>query len=981
MTPGQESIYRLLDTLEERAKELNCLYAVEEVLRRESATTADLCKGIVEVVPGGWQYPEICRARIQLHGESYESSGFAESPWHLEAHIRVNDQQVGNLQVHYTSLAPQADDGPFLKEEAKLIASIASRLGHALTYRQLRQHSHEVQEARLAVEKHTKAEWRVVLDLLRQTDRDLHSRLALKMLTHLCLGGNAEAQRLRRTSQPDLSEEDSALSYDSNRPHQAAERVAIADATEAIFRIANESMKDEAILAHLQQWIQEDKLSFLSLVVNRQVPLPVVIDAIRRYHLLIPSEAEGPSPTRRGVEVALIRRFLSEQPEYLNCAKQFISLGNFYELLEHLIYSNESHGKLGGKSAGLYLAASILRKSAGSEKLLAQVMVPKTWHLTSDLILHFMHFNDLDDITEQKYKDTEQVRQEYPHIVQLFKRSLFPPDIIKGLSVALDDLGDCPVIVRSSSLLEDRTGAAFSGKYKSLFLANQGTKAERLKALTDAIAEVYASTFGPDPIEYRTERGLLDFGEEMGVMIQEVVGRRAGKYFLPAFAGVAFSRNEFRWSPRIEREDGLLRIVPGLGTRAVDRLSDDYPVLIAPGQPRLRVNRTVDEILRYAPKYMDVINLESNTFETIPIADFIESCSAGMPALGNIVSVCDESGMLRKARMGFFDVGPQDYVTTFDGLVEDTPFIDQVRKILTVLESTLGTPVDIEFASNGTDFYLLQCRAQSASREFTASPIPKDVRPDRIVFTANRYVSNGSLTDITHIVYVDPMSYGELPDRASLVDVGRAVSKLNELLPKRRFILMGPGRWGSRGDIRLGVGVTYSDINNTAALIEIARQTGNYLPEVSFGTHFFQDLVEARIIYLPLYPDDGGTVFNDTFLTGSPNLFAEVLPGYSHLADTIRLIDIPKSTDGLTLQLLMNADLNEAIALLTKPGGTFQGITTRKREGWDAPSGKLLALASADGRADRRRDAAGGIRGGGHVCLRKHEECDGRSRQ
>ena len=131
--------------------------------------------------------------------------------------------------------------------------------------------------------------------------------------------------------------------------------------------------------------------------------------------------------------------------------------------------------------------------------------------------------------------------------------------------MVLDDFKDQPLIVRSSSLLEDRMGSSFSGKYKSLFLANQGGKRERLEALTDAIAEVYASTFGPDPIGYRAERGLLDFAEEMGIMIQEVVGTRVGDYFMPAFAGVAFSRNEFRWSPRIRREDGLLRLVPGLG--------------------------------------------------------------------------------------------------------------------------------------------------------------------------------------------------------------------------------------------------------------------------------------------------------------------------------------------------------------------------------------------------------------------------------
>ena len=215
--------------------------------------------------------------------------------------------------------------------------------------------------------------------------------------------------------------------------------------------------------------------------------------------------------------------------------------------------------------------------------------------------MSFVEYNQLEDVYNRKYLEIEQIRREYPHIVQVFKNSSFAPEIMKGLSLALDDLEGRPLIVRSSSLLEDRMGAAFSGKYKSLFLANVGTKGERLNALMDAIAEVYASLFGADPIEYRAERNLLDLHEEMGIMIQEVVGSRVGPYFLPSFAGVAFSNNEFRWSPRIKREDGLVRMVPGLGTRAVDRVGDDYPILVAPGQPGLRVNVTQEEIAPLRP--------------------------------------------------------------------------------------------------------------------------------------------------------------------------------------------------------------------------------------------------------------------------------------------------------------------------------------------------------------------------------------------
>ena len=332
-----------------------------------------------------------------------------------------------------------------------------------------------------------------------------------------------------------------------------------------------------------------------------------------------------------GLRVSLARRFFTEDLEFINTAKNYIEIGDFYELVNHIISPPASHGKLGGKSAGMLLASQIIRKCGEYSDLLADIKVPKTWYIASDGLMSFVEYNQLEDVYNRKYLEIEQIRREYPHIVQVFKNSRFAPEIMKGLSLALDDLEGRPLIVRSSSLLEDRMGAAFSGKYKSLFLANVGTKGERLSALMDAIAEVYASLFGADPIEYRAERNLLDLHEEMGIMIQEVVGTRVGPYFLPSFAGVAFSNNEFRWSPRIKREDGLVRLVPGLGTRAVDRVGDDYPILVAPGQPGLRVNVTPDEILRYAPRKIDVINLETQRFETIDAGELFREYGRELP--------------------------------------------------------------------------------------------------------------------------------------------------------------------------------------------------------------------------------------------------------------------------------------------------------------------------------------------------------------
>jgi hypothetical protein len=734
----------------------------------------------------------------------------------------------------------------------------------------------------------------------------------------MCWSGIKEADYLLQTHTPDPRQMEESMLADPNQPFELRAGGFSAEICDEIFRIGAEHMPDEETLYLIQKWIQEDKLSFLVQVVNRNLTLASVADAVRRYHHAAEQDPEVQSPNKRGIEVSLIRRFLSDQLQYISIAKNFMELADFYHLLNRVIYTAESHGKLGGKSAGLYLAAQILKKKAADDKLLEGVRVPKTFHITSDILLHFMRHNNFDEVVEQKYKPLDQVRFEYPHIVQTFKNATFPPDIVNGLSTALDELGEMPLVVRSSSLLEDRIGAAFSGKYKSLFVANQGSKQQRLTALQDAIAEVYASTFGPDPIEYRVERGLIDFGEEMAIMIQQVVGTRVGKYFLPSFAGVAFSRNEFRWSPRIRREDGLIRLVPGLGTRAVDRLSDDYPVLIAPGQPGLRANASPDETARYSPRAIDVINLETNAFETMEIGEFLREVGAEWPGVEKMVSIFEDDRLRMPTGLNL-DVASGNLLVTFDGLTKQTSFVSRVKAILQILEQTLGVPVDIEFASDGEYLYLLQCRPQSYSPMTAPAPIPKGIPEERVVFSAHKFISNGRTPDISHVVYVDPRKYSELADRTAMIDVGRAVGRLNKLLPKHQFVLMGPGRWGSRGDIKLGVSVSYSDINNTAALIEIARKKGNYLPDLSFGTHFFQDLVEADIRYLPLYPDDEKNIFNERFLLGSDNVLGELVPEYAHLADTLRVIDVANSSGGNILRVLLNADLDEGIGFLAPP--------------------------------------------------------------
>jgi len=248
--------------------------------------------------------------------------------------------------------------------------------------------------------------------------------------------------------------------------------------------------------------------------------MPEIAQAIRRYNDVLRGRSGLPLSTLKSMRVSLIQRFLTEQLDFINVAKEVVRITDFIEVIDRVIMTQHSHGKMGGKASGLLLASWILDQPEAQKAGLKEVKIPRTWHILSDAIMDFIKLNQLDDVMEQKFKEVSQVRREYPHIIQMFKNSTFPIEVITGLSRALDYFGEVPLIIRSSSLLEDRFGTAFSGKYKSLFLANQGTKEERLEAILDAIAEVWASVLGPDPIEYRRERGLQEFVEEMGILIR-----------------------------------------------------------------------------------------------------------------------------------------------------------------------------------------------------------------------------------------------------------------------------------------------------------------------------------------------------------------------------------------------------------------------------------------------------------------------------
>jgi hypothetical protein len=760
--------------------------------------------------------------------------------------------------------------------------------------------------------------WRSLLEDLRQRRPELAKRACRRLLTDMqrrgMIGFDDIDQKLALQLQHNgFSSTLASKATDPNRP-----KPMLPGSSQALYDLALKHAEENLSSHEIAETILLTEKRQLAFEVSRLAEIPdtpfsLLHDKVNEFRKLVTGEAVMPPEDLIGTRAALVRRLLTDQLDFIGAAKHFIKVVDIGHVMDHIIPTEGNQGRLGGKAAGLILARSVLMQAKEKGELSCDFKVPVSYYIPSNGTLDFVQYNGLEEMINVKYRPIDEVRAEYPLVEKLFKSASFPPTLHEGLRTMLEKCCDVPLVIRSSSLLEDRIGHAFSGKYKSLFIPNRGSIEKRMADIEDAIAEVYASIFHPDPIEYRRERGLIDFQEAMGILIQEVVGQEVGETFLPAFAGVAFSRCEMRWSPRIQRTDGMARLVLGLGTRAVDRTADDYPVLVALDQPTLKAVQRPDEVYRYSQSKVDVIDLKGSQFDSIPLPELMSRVGRKLPMLGKIFSLYREAQILPMIGV-MAQLDPNELVVTFDALLR-SGFPRELKQILDLLEEALGEPVDVELAHDGTTLHVVQCRALTQGQAVQRVPLPHVQHRD-IIFTANRYVQMGQLYNLEYLVLIDPRDYERLPSQEAMQRVSRTVGAINRTLPEKRFILMGPGRWGSRGDIRLGVPVTYADICRTSMLVEIARKKGSYLPDVSFGTHFFQDLVEAGINYLPLYPDDEVSEWHESFLNDTPNCLAEVTPKYADMAEVVKVIHIPEVAQGRLLHVIMDSEVDQAVAFL-----------------------------------------------------------------
>lgn len=630
-------------------------------------------------------------------------------------------------------------------------------------------------------------------------------------------------------------------------------------------------------------------------------------------------------PEIAALKQELARMMIGNHPQFNLLVDKYFSVDDLLGIRARLIGS----GRIGGKAAGMLVARRVIAGASGDTDFSRMLESHDSFYIGSDVFFTFLVKNGLFRLRLQLSRSSSISHEEFDEVEKRFLAGTFPPEILEQFRNLLDYFGQAPIIVRSSSLLEDSFGNAFAGKYRSEFCANQGSPDERLEAFLQAVKLVYASALNPDALSYRRRRGLGESDEQMAILVMRVSGMPYKRLFFPSLAGVAFSRNLYAWSDRIDPKQGVIRLVFGLGTRAVNRVGGDYPRMIAVSHPALRPE-VGSKIAKYSQREMDVLDLEANALATVPVADVL--ADKDYPNLHLLVSIMKE-GHLYDPFSRNIEEPAANLVPTFNRLIAQTEFVRILGQMLAELEQAYGHPVDTEFTAHVNEkgairINLLQCRPLWLPGSCGNVSIPPDIPADRMLFRSDRFISGGEVGHIRYILYIDPRGYAGIPDVETKKTFGRLVGRINNLpqIDACKVLMIGPGRWGT-SNIDLGINVGYADIDNASVLVELAREEAGQVPEVSYGTHFFQDLVEQQIIYLPVYPDDEGSGFNETFFKASPNSLRELLPDAEKFEGFVKLIDVPAATKGACARVIADPESRRAICFLetTNPNSPQPG--------------------------------------------------------
>ena len=639
---------------------------------------------------------------------------------------------------------------------------------------------------------------------------------------------------------------------------------------------------------------------------------------------LLHADSEDPSVKNRREEVCykLLRMLVSRDERMLSLAREYLDLSDVLEVGKRTIGT----GLIGGKSVGMLLARAILKRTDPHWE--DRLETHDSFYIASDAFYTFLVHNGCWEICRRR-RDTNSLLKDAERARQQILTGVFPQHILQQFMEMLDYFGQSPIIVRSSSLLEDNFGNSFVGKYESVFCPNQGPAQNRLEEFLSAVKTVYASTLSREALAYRMRQGLLDHDEQMALLVQRVSGSLRGKHFYPEVGGVGFSFNPYVWSPEIDPKAGMVRLVLGLGTRAVNRSDDDYTRVVALNAPQRRPEAGLVEVRQYSQRKVDVLDLEENRLTCVDLQEVLAERGTPSPDL----FVTRDTASERRAREHGLRVQPMPLLT-FDRLLSETTLVEEMRTILRTLEEAYGAPVDIEFTVNFLDdnqfrINLVQCRPLQVKSDFSVGDplhIPDTVRQEEIVLeTSGPMVGQSRLETIEKLLYVPPSVYGYLPiqDRYSVARLIGELLRLEPFQEPHMIMLVGPGRWGTRSP-SLGVPVSFSEISNATILCEIVAMREDLVPDVSLGTHFFSELIEADILYMALFPEKEGHVVNHSFFEKAPNRLMDFLPKAEPFADALRVIQTDDLPGGKSLRLCADTFHQQAVCYLSKTANETQ---------------------------------------------------------
>ncbi len=568
----------------------------------------------------------------------------------------------------------------------------------------------------------------------------------------------------------------------------------------------------------------------------------------------------------------LCRMLVARSGPMLILAERYLDLEDLLVVRRRMIGT----GLVGGKSVGLVLAQAVLRKASSDWETLLEA--PDSFFIGADVFYTFLVQNGLWWV-KQHQKDPDHYLDGLPLARHQILNGEFPEYIMRQFEDLLNYFGQAPIIVRSSSLLEDDFESSFAGKAESVVCTNRGPLEQRVEEFVAAVRRVYASNMSAVSLAYRAARGLLGEDEQMAILVQRLSGHTFGHRHFPHVAGVGLSFNPYVWDDRIDPEAGVLRLVVGLGARAVEAHPDDYTRIVALNEPDMELCEVGENGVRETQQQMDLLDLDSGHVESVRFSALVQSGS-DFP----LPYVAVQNRHLQNLAREHPRSAICPWVVDFQGLLHKTDFPLRMKTLLATLSKAYGSPVDVEFAANidpdgGCRIDLLQCRPFLTSGVGKSQGELDSISTDQcLVRSTGPVIGQSREVCVDRVVYVVPQTYGLLP-----VKDRYAIARLIGILMKAehnqgtRTLLLGPGRWGTSSP-SLGVPTTYAELQGASAIGEIASMHEGLIPDPSMGSHFFHELVEMGILYFAVFPEREGHKVDDTFFEQSENHLTDFVP-------------------------------------------------------------------------------------------------------